>query len=952
MAATNSGNKPTFYQFAYANGWDGYSGSSGYARLQARYIQLYGPIDSSSTSTQTSYNTPNTNNTIVNFAQNGTDKNDNIAIVYSGNPIYAGAGDDIIGSAGGYNARDYVDGGAGNDLLEIRQGDFSTWKIAYSDSSKTWNLTNSSQNSSVVAKDVENIKFGWANPVTISIDSSGQKWVSYNGGAKQPLDIITPNLLTSTPTSTLVNNKPNVNILLQFNEAVTAGSGNINFYKADGTLLFSTPANGNEKVSFVGNQVKIQNILNLDGGKDYYITIDPTAIKDTAGNNFAGLSQSNKIAFTTVGDSTNPILNPLSTANNVVGLSTIDNLTLTFSENVRAGNGSIMLRSTDGLDNRIIAATDSQVSINGNQVVINPTQDLLNSKTYYLSIDKGAFKDLYDNQYQGTTSSQDYFFKTTVDKTAPKLTWSSPADDSSSIQSNANIYLNFDEAVQAGTGRINIYESNGSIAASILASDTKQVTFNGQQVIVNPTSDLAGGKSYYVNVDKYAIKDSAGNGYAGISDKTSLNFTTGDYKAPTLTSFLPADNTFNVAVDANIVLNFDEEVKAGSGYIKVQDIYGNINKSISVTDSSQVSINGKQVTINPLSNMLGYQDFYVTIDSGAFKDLAGNSYAGISDRLTFNFTTANNIQYTPPASAYSTKSSTQLSSDRTAPTLGYFTPWTNSTNVSRGSNIELNFNEAVKAGKGNFTIRSADGTDTKVIAATDRQVSFNGQQVVINPTADLLAGKTYYVTIDASAISDLAGNAYLGISNTGMVRFNTAPEPVTASQNVTTQSTLNFMSGTGNIDILNGTANNDNITSYEGDDILNGYGGNDTLSGGFGNDKLYGGSGQDTMYGGLGADTFLIGTATDSLYGAPDLIADYSKSQGDVIDLSAIDAKIGGLANDSFSWLQGALNSSNANGALWFSNGTLFGSTNSDTNAEFAIRIQGATSANDLKVNM
>ncbi len=293
--------------------------------------------------------------------------------------------------------------------------------------------------------------------------------------------------------------------------------------------------------------------------------------------------------------------------------------------------------------------------------------------------------------------------------------------------------------------------------------------------------------------------------------------------------------------------------------------------------------------------------------------------------------------------------------DSSTPILNNATPSDNSTGVAVGANLVLNFNEAVKAGNGNITIRSTDGSFTRAIAATDTQVTFNGTQVTVNPSVDLAGGKGYYVTIDNGAIKDIAGNGYVGINNNSTFNFTTTSITPNQSQNIasqTTQTTINSITGSTRNDSLSGLSINDEIWGYDGNDSLYGYAGNDKLVGGNGNDTLIGGSGQDTMYGGLGADTFLIGTATDSLYRAPDLIADYSKSQGDVIDLSAIDAKIGGLANDSFSWLQGALNSSNANGALWFSNGTLFGSTNSDTNAEFAIRVQGATSANDLKVNM
>ena len=50
-----------------------------------------------------------------------------------------------------------------------------------------------------------------------------------------------------------------------------------------------------------------------------------------------------------------------------------------------------------------------------------------------------------------------------------------------------------------------------------------------------------------------------------------LNFgQAADTTAPTLDSSTPADNATNIAVDANIVLNFDENVDVESGNITIK----------------------------------------------------------------------------------------------------------------------------------------------------------------------------------------------------------------------------------------------------------------------------------------------------------------------------------------------------------------------------------------------
>ncbi|MGE6223688.1 type I secretion C-terminal target domain-containing protein [Aeromonas media] len=90
-----------------------------------------------------------------------------------------------------------------------------------------------------------------------------------------------------------------------------------------------------------------------------------------------------------------------------------------------------------------------------------------------------------------------------------------------------------------------------------------------------------------------------------------------------------------------------------------------------------------------------------------------------------------------------------------------------------------------------------------------------------------------------------------------------------------------------------------------GDDILFGQGGNDELSGDAGNDTLYGGTGNDILSGGLGNDILIGGIGNDVLRGdagsdtftwlkgdtvagsvAKDYVVDFSKSEGDKLDLS------------------------------------------------------------------
>jgi len=172
-------------------------------------------------------------------------------------------------------------------------------------------------------------------------------------------------------------------------------------------------------------------------------------------------------------------------------------------------------------------------------------------------------------------------------------------------------------------------------------------------------------------------------------------------------------------------------------------------------------------------------------------------------------------------------------------------------------------------------------------------------------------------------------------------------------------------SGHPGADTLNGGKGDDKLYGEQGNDLLIGHGDNDSLYGGAGNDRLYGdndinspwggndlrdgGSGVDLMWGGLGADVFDYNHVSDSPASARDWIMDFSKAQGDKVDLSGIDAKSTNFfINDAFTFI-GSNGFSGVAGQLQFEQHhptsgplvldttTLSGDTNGDAVADFAV---------------
>jgi predicted extracellular nuclease len=135
-----------------------------------------------------------------------------------------------------------------------------------------------------------------------------------------------------------------------------------------------------------------------------------------------------------------------------------------------------------------------------------------------------------------------------------------------------------------------------------------------------------------------------------------------------------------------------------------------------------------------------------------------------------------------------------LALNAVAPTLSSSTPADNATDVAVDANIVLTFSEAVQAGSGNIILRPESGADI-VIAVGGGQVSFNGNQVTINPASDLSPDVAYDVIIASGVITGLGGDPFGGIAQDALdfttTFVNDAPvNTVPAAQSVGVNGSL------------------------------------------------------------------------------------------------------------------------------------------------------------------
>ncbi|GCL34396.1 putative peptidase [Planktothrix agardhii CCAP 1459/11A] len=228
-------------------------------------------------------------------------------------------------------------------------------------------------------------------------------------------------------------------------------------------------------------------------------------------------------------DTTPPTASSFSPADNATGVAVAANLVVNFSEAIQKGTGNLVIKKLS--DNSVvetIAVTAANVTVSGTQLTINPTADLGQGTDYYVEIVNGAIKDIAGNNYAGITGNSTWNFTTATaaDITPPTASSFTPADNAIGVAVGANLVVNFSEAIQKGTGNLVIKKLSDNSVVETIAVTAANVTVSGTQLTINPTADLGQGTDYYVEIANGAIKDIAGNNYAGITGNSTWNFTT------------------------------------------------------------------------------------------------------------------------------------------------------------------------------------------------------------------------------------------------------------------------------------------------------------------------------------------------------------------------------------------------------------------------------------------
>jgi len=508
------------------------------------------------------------------------------------------------------------------------------------------------------------------------------------------------------------------------------------------------------------------NALALD--TEYYVLIEAGAVaNESNGALFQGINYPVEWNFKTITTtdnvkptltSPNGLCSTSGTCNTTLPMNT--SLTFTFSEPVYVASGSITLSSAT--DNRTIPVTSSEIVGSGTQTItITPSTVLKPLTLYTIKIDSSNIIDASGNSYAGGS------WRFNTSDSPVKLVSTTPVNGATSVNLSSSLELEFDKEVQASSNKkiqIRNVATNDLIFNENATSS--RIKINGKKVTINPSKNFDKNATYYVTIESGAfyVKGKPTEVYYGITNATDWRFQTGygnDTTPPTIKTYSPTKSSSSVGSQEKIILTFSEPVYAKSGNIEIREYNsGAIYRSIDITSSRVLGGGTNELTIDPHAAKTGESAksfavgtrYYVTIDKEAIVDVAGNAFAGISNK-NYNFT---------------------VSSQQTGPQLSSLLPVNLSTTVATNDKFKLTFDKPVQVNSNsNYATIYSLSEDAPNVTAILSVNNSNSKVVDLLPVAALQPNIDYYINIESNSIFDQSGNYFVGIKNQYQWKFKT-----------------------------------------------------------------------------------------------------------------------------------------------------------------------------------
>lgn len=377
---------------------------------------------------------------------------------------------------------------------------------------------------------------------------------------------------------------------ITFNRPVQAGQGSIKINKFSDNSVVKTIAAKDFVVNGLTATTKLDG---LEAGTAYYVTMDASAFLDLDdGTPVAGFSGKTYWNFTTTpGVDTNP---PKITKRSLDGTAVPPQtrLELTFDKSVYQVTGNIVIKS-DGRQDIVLPVTSAITG--GGSVVIQSTNvlPLEPNRIYVVSIPKGAFRDAAGNLMEAV----EWTFRTqSTDTTAPTIVSFDPSSGSVSVPANKTLIITFSKPIVYTGKGIDLRRKSYSYSESASA-----YVRNSKELWIYPASNLQENTVYTVSIARGAVKDAAGNEFAGLSEWAFSTAIT-DRTLPAVEDVTMYNNSliqirYNKTLDSNAnppsneftVLVNNEERRVSSAYTSSNYVYVSLESGVAVGQDVKIS---------------------------------------------------------------------------------------------------------------------------------------------------------------------------------------------------------------------------------------------------------------------------------------------------------------------------------------------------------------------------
>ncbi len=599
-----------------------------------------------------------------------------------------------------------------------------------------------------------------------------------------------PTLSSSNPADGATTMGVNSNIVLTFNESVTAiANKNITIYSGE-TLIETIEATDSKVTGSGSSEITINPATTLDEKTDYYIKIDSGSFEDSSGNLYTGITNVTDLNFTTA-DTTAPVVT-ITPSNGQTGIGMDTNITIEFDEAIRKSDDSeitdtsvddhIILKETDSSGANI--SFDATINTAKTIITIDPTSDFSSSQTIYAAI-KAEVEDSSDN----TISLSETSFTTATPTNPPTVSISAEAG----VPVNTNITIEFDKSVRllsdeelldTNVGSLislkdtDVNGNNISFVATVNSAKTK--------ITINPVGNFTSGQTIYAAIGA-TVEDFFDNAISA----ASATFTVADNLPPTYV-FNPPDTEINVAVSSNLTITFNEAVRNINDTALTDS---NVDSLITLKDTdangSNIAFNAtidadkKIITINPTSNFSSEQEVYLAIGA-TVEDSSDNAITSGSSSFT--------------------------AVDSNPPDVEFF-PTNSSTGVAVNSDVTISFSEPIRNTDDTpVTDSNVDALITlKQTNSSGSDISFSAviddakQMITITPSSEFSSEQVVYVAI-GTTVEDEWDNAISASSSTFTTADATAPsvnfDPEDTATGIPIESnvTLTFSEAIRNVD--------------------------------------------------------------------------------------------------------------------------------------------------------